>query len=420
MQRSGGAVIRMQPNFKLCQYCVGDEKVLREITGLPVAEPFSAVRMNFLDTLSKELLTDRIAKLYPDVITFAFWIRKANMEKKKTEFCADGRYRLGRGVVFHIAPSNVAVNYAYSFALGFIMGNANIVRLPSKEFKQVDIIDNAIHRVFEKNNKMDKELKPYIVFLRYGREKEINDYLSSICDVRIIWGGDRTISEIRNSALAPRANEVTFADRYSISIVDAKAYLNEQDKSRIAHNFYNDTYLTDQNACSSPRIVCWLGEEDDIGVAKDTFWAALHDVIKGEYHFQPVQFVDKLTEFCLASVNIEEIHKVQMEDNFITRIHVDRIDDKLQEFRGNSGYFYEYDTKNILDLLPLCNSKLQTISYIGSAEIVLPLIKSGVRGIDRVVKIGETMDFDFVWDGYNLVERLSRTICGCHIGRDKV
>ncbi len=48
--------------------------------------------------------------------------------------------------------------------------------------------------------------------------------------------------------------------------------------------------------------------------------------------------------------------------------------------------------------------------YYGNKEAFLPLIKSGVKGIDRVVPIGRTLDFDLIWDGYNLVERLTRSI----------
>jgi len=38
------------------------------------------------------------------------------------------------------------------------------------------------------------------------------------------------------------------------------------------------------------------------------------------------------------------------------------------------------------------------------------LVLSGIHGVDRIVPIGHTMDFDLVWDGYNLVERLTRNI----------
>ena len=43
-------------------------------------------------------------------------------------------------------------------------------------------------------------------------------------------------------------------------------------------------------------------------------------------------------------------------------------------------------------------------------EAIQPLIDLGIKGVDRVVPIGKTMDFDLLWDGYKLVERLTRTV----------
>jgi hypothetical protein len=59
----------------------------------------------------------------------------------------------------------------------------------------------------------------------------------------------------------------------------------------------------------------------------------------------------------------------------------------------------------------LCkDNRCQTLGYIGDKEMFLPLLISGVKGIDRVVPIGKTMDFDLIWDGYNLPALLTRTI----------
>ena len=91
------------------------------------------------------------------MITFAFWIRKSSTSKLRERFDRDdGYFRLGRGVAFHIAPSNVPVNYAYSLVAGLLTGNANVVRIPSKDFPQVEIINNAIKKALkdEKNAPM--------------------------------------------------------------------------------------------------------------------------------------------------------------------------------------------------------------------------------------------------------------------------
>ncbi len=408
MQRSGGAAIRMQCSSKLLKFRVGDLTSLEKMQEVPSGKPFCEERMLFLDKVSKILLSDVEARRYPDVITFAFWIRKSNMLQKMEElFCRRG-IRMGRGVVFHIAPSNIAVNYAYSLAVGFVLGNANIVRLPSKEFPQVDVINRAILKALECSE--FQKWKNYIILLHYERNKKINDFLSSICDVRVIWGGDASISEIRKSALLPRAGEVTFADRFSVCVIDAKVYQKAGNPQKIAADFYNDTYLTDQNACTSPRLVCWLGDASEIQLAKEVFWGSLHKAVCEKYQFQPIQFVDKWTNCCRAAVRFPGSRMIKMEDNRIVRVQLGCLEEAVQEYSGNSGFFFEYDLKDIMELAPVCNAKLQTVSYLGNKGELIPLIESGMRGIDRVTEIGKTMDFDFLWDGYNLIERLTREV----------
>ena len=46
--------------------------------------------------------------------------------------------RVGRGIVFHITPSNVPLNFAYSWLSGILSGNLNIVRVASKKSEQMD------------------------------------------------------------------------------------------------------------------------------------------------------------------------------------------------------------------------------------------------------------------------------------------
>ena len=64
-----------------------------------------------------------------------------------------------------------------------------------------------------------------------------------------------------------------------------------------------------------------------------------------------------------------------------------------------------------MDLRQFCNNvHCQTVGLLGDKELIRPLFLSGIKGVDRVVPIGHTMDFDLLWDGYNLVERLTRVV----------
>lgn len=386
-------------------YVTGSKELACMLSDISAKPPFEERTIAFLNDVSKALLTDPEAKKFSDVITFAFWIRRASILKLRARFEETGLFRLGRGVVFHIAPSNVPVNFAYSLVAGILTGNANIVRIPTKDFEQVKIIVRAWNRVLEQY----EDMKPYSLLVRYGREKEINDLFSSVADVRIVWGGDAAIAELRKSPMPPRSGEITFSDRYSLAVIDADCYLEQTDKAKAAEDFYNDTFLTDQNACTSPRIVVWTGNRT--GEAKEEFWKRLHCLVKERYIIQPVQSVNKLTSACLIAAQMPGCKVIRAQDNLIIRVAVPGISHDLMEYKDNSGYFFEYDCTDIMELRDLCdNKRCQTIAYIGDKDMVLPLIRLGVKGIDRVVPVGKTMDFDLIWDGYNLPALLTRTV----------
>lgn len=387
-------------------YLVGNDEIVAALKDVSPKCPFDDSVVEFLNSLSKILMKSREAKAYPDVITLGFWMRKSSVLALKERFVTDSSdIKIGRGVAFHIAPSNVPVNYAYSLLTGLLTGNANVVRIPSKDFPQVSIINKAINEALEEY----PDMKPYICLVRYGRDQKVNDMFSALADTRIIWGGDNTIAEIRKSPLGPRAGEIAFADRYSLAVIDSDKYMEVSDKERLAEEFYNDTYLSDQNACTSPRLVVWMGEKKE--EAKELFWKYEHDLVKKKYQFQSIMGINKLTSSYLMAVSKEGVHVEQREDNYIVRVNVPEVNPDLMQLKDNSGYFFEYDCDDIIEIRDFCNNThCQTIGFLGEKETIMPLLISGIKGVDRVVPIGKTMDFDFIWDGYNLVERLTRTI----------
>lgn len=392
--------------LKNVAYLVGSEETILNIASVPPRRPFDDTVVEFLNSLSKTLMRAQAAKAYPDVVTLGFWMRKASILQLKERFInQSGDIMLGRGVAFHIAPSNVPVNYAYSLLTGLLTGNANIVRVPSKDFPQVTIINQTIKEVLEEY----PEMKAYICLVRYGRDQRINDTLTRLADTRIIWGGDNTIAELRKSPLNPRAGEIAFADRYSLAVIDSGKYLEVKDKVRFAEEFYNDTYLSDQNACTSPRLIVWTGRKKE--EAKELFWGMLHDLAKRKYTFQPIMGINKLTSAYLLAAVRDDVKIEARDDNYLMRVKVGKASPELMELKDNSGYFFEYDCEDILEIRDFCdNTHCQTIGYLGDGNTITRLLESGIKGVDRVVPIGKTMDFDFIWDGYNLVERLTRTI----------
>ena len=420
-----------------------------EMSSLPALVPFDERVIDFLSDLSSAIRKDAEAKANPVIQTFAFFIRKSNLLQMKERHDTAGR--IGKGLSLHIAPSNVPVNFAYSMVSGLLSGNPCIVRASSKDFEETKIICRLIKSLYEdeKNNgEINKNYKDeiikgeinksdinkYMAVISYPHDKEITDYLSSLVNVRVIWGGDNTISEIRKSPIRPRCTEVCFADRYSMLLIDASYLISksEEDKAymeQTAKMFYNDTYLFDQNACGSPRLIYWYGKVADIEKAKKIFWDAVHASLVGKYDIQPVIAVDKTTMTYKASAEIPGCKVIPTEDNIITRVEISDLTKlpegkSLADFEAPGGFFFEYDSDGLEALKAIVDERFQTLTYIcrdkASDEsdtdsmtregIIQYIISSGLKGIDRVVPIGHSADFDLVWDGYDLIDYFTRVI----------
>jgi len=387
----------MQNNLNNLSVLTGSIENISNAAPLP---PFSNEVISFLNDLSKRLMAE---KEYSDIVTFAFWIRQASLMIEKNKY-DDLNTRLGRGIIFHIAPSNVAINFAFSLVAGLLAGNANIVRLPSKDFQQVNILVNIINELI---NNSYKYLYPYICMVKYPINKNISDELSKNCNIRVIWGGDKTIANLRLSPIKPRAYEITFADRYSAAVINADLYLKEENKQKISQNFYNDTYLSDQNACTSPRILFWIG--NDISKAKKVFWNNINSLVTDKYQLSAVQAVGKLSALYKAAANID-VCSCELNNNYITRLELDDLSDNIMDYKYNSGFFFEYNISKLDEIIAICDEKFQTLTYYGLTkdEIECFLKEKKPHGIDRVVPIGSSMDFSLVWDGHDLIREMSR------------
>lgn len=408
MRKSADVAILMQPssNYTLLYPSHIDWNAF---TGQHADEPFSAVVIDYLNALSVSLLHDRESRLYPDVVTFAFFCRKAHLLQLKEQF-ATSDTRLGRGILFHIAPGNVPVNFGYTFVAGLLAGNNNVVRVSSKEFPQVDLIIKHIKILAD--DKQHEDVASRLVLVRYDRTSDASAFFSSICNVRVIWGGDATISTIRMNELPARSFDVCFADRYSIAAIQPKAILSASDTeiAKLAENFYNDTYLFDQNACSAPHLVFWMKAEG-LSEAKQRFWNALHTLVVKKYNLQAVLAVDKLMAFCRQAVCMPT-QKKSMPDNFIVRTQVNEVPSNIDAFRCAGGYFTECDIDSIDDIAPIVSNKYQSLAYYGFQPQQLQsfVLRNRLLGLDRIVPIGDTTSFSLIWDGNNLIDMFSRIV----------
>jgi hypothetical protein len=397
-------VILMQTSSNDFKFLVGDFEIMENLPKVPALPMFSEYAVDFLAALSREILKDKRSRQYVDVTSYAYWIRKTSVENAKAKHL-DYRNRIGRGVAFHVAPSNVPVNFAVSMTSSILAGNATIIRVSNKNFEQVEIICDAMNKLLGTDF---KKMRPYFCLIRYDHNDIITQELSSICDVRIIWGGDKTIETIRKASIPPRAVEMAFADRYSIAVINSDQYL-ESNREDIAKGFYTDTYYTDQNACSSPRIVIWTGTKTE--EARKEFWISLDEIVARDYRMKPIQAVDKYTSFCMLGMLRDKVHLIS-ENNYVVRVEVDRLFPELMDYKNGGGYFFEYIATDLCEIIPILGKQCQTVSFLGeSKERIKEIVfENGVRGVDRIVPLGQTMGLEFIWDGYKMIENMSRFV----------
>jgi len=381
-----------------------------DMVHLSPEEPFSDNAVAWLNALSAALKQDPGIREYPDVVSFSFFSRKANILHLKREYCAGSSLRLGKGLAFHIAPPNVPVIFAYSMAAGLLAGNCNIIKTPSRHPEQVKMLTRALLLV--SREKRFRDYSQRIALVRYDTRSDCTACLSSRCDARIVWGSDTTINNVRKHRLSPHAIEVPFGTRYSLCVINAGRYLQEQFPRGIAEGFYNDAYLFDQNACTSPHLIIWLGSEEDVQCAKVLFWNHLHGIVKARYRPDPITSVDKMTAFCNQAVHLTGIEKMAMPDNLIWRVELKELPQDIFKYKGYGGYFFEYRASSLSEVARILTGKYQTLSYYGMEKESLTefMAVAKPRGADRIVPIGRTMDFALTWDGINLIDTLSRKI----------
>lgn len=371
--------------------------------------PFDNQVIEFLDDLSKKInLVNK--RGFTDVKAFSFFCRKKNILKLKLKHDNENSVRFGLGTLFHITPSNIPTNFAYSLIFGLISGNSNIVKVPSKQFEEIDLICKSINKVLKKKN--FSKIKQMIVVVKYEKSEEWTKKFSLISDGRLIWGGDKTIHEIKKFETKAKTIDIPFSDRYSVSILDSEKFLrlSKIETLNLIKNFYNDTYAVDQNACSSPHLILWNGKY--FNESKKKFWENLDILVKKKYEPPSISVIDnssRLVADLMENKNIKSFKKFN-KSLYVMSIKSLRNESLIKKTKW--GFFYECNIKDLNEIRFITNKKLQTITYFGFSKKYLKSFfkKNNFNGIDRVVPFGQGLNINLIWDGYNLDKILSREI----------
>ena len=374
-----------------------------------VSKIFEPNTIDFLSQISKEIFSKKKNLSFEDLATFAFWIRKKNLLKLADNYSQKDRM-IGCGLALHISPSNVPMNFAYSLVFGLLSGNNNIIRLPSKKYIQTEILIRIINKILKK--KKFNNFKNKICLIKYNKSDEISNYLSKLSDIRIIWGGDETIKKFKQYETPARCIDVTFPDRYSLSILGTKSLksLNTYDFTRIIKRFYNDTYTMDQKGCSSPQAIVWLGKENK--KIKEKFYKLLSKIAINNFDQNLAVTNEKISKLSLIAANSKLNFKLKFKNFNLVVVKLKNFNTEIEKIRPYNGTFVEINTNNLRKIKKIISKKCQTVTYFGieSKKIKNFVIESGLSGVDRIVPVGRALDMNLIWDGKDLIFSLSRII----------
>ena len=370
---------------------------------------------DFIDRFAKEILKDPQLKIYPDLVSLAFWMRKKNIAKLESAYASNkkGVVKVSVGRVIHFAPSNVDTIFIYSLFLSLMVGNQNIVRVSSKTTPQRDILINLLCKLL--NLDEFKGLQSSLLIVNYPHSDEITEYLCSSVDLRVIWGGDDTVNSISSLKLPPTANEIKFANKYSLAFIDAASLSNlaVAEFDNLVANFVNDCFWFSQQGCSSPRTVIWKNQENFTNEI-EKFWSAVS--IKAEAMFSDqVDIADIINK--LVASNLVAIHTdsciINTDHWMATRLQIEdlKVHNSLRELHCGAGLFLECGIKSVFELANIVDRKTQTIGYFGfDVQSLKKVLLDEMIYVDRIVPLGSSLEFDVIWDGYDLLESMSRNV----------
>ena len=374
------------------------------LTHNQIYKPFEKKVIDFLQQLSNCLMKDKSNLEYPEIISFAYWIRKSNIIKfEKKLNILKNEHRVGRGLVLHIPPSNVITGFLYSWAFGLISGNSNIIKVPSSN----NILNRKILSLIE--NLLSKKKNSFLAknnfFVYYNNDESINEFLSLKADCRLVWGGDKTVKKFKNYKTQIHNVDLFFADRYSFSVMQL------DDKSNLislVNNFYNDAFVMDQNACSSPHLIIWHRTKKK---QINKFWNELEKISNKKYDIDIGNAYKKFESKINHLINVKNFSTLRTNGKNISRIEINKLQKNIDSLRGKFGQFFEFKT-NDTSFLKFVGKKYQTLAVYGINKkfLINKIISMKLRGIDRVVDIGSSNSITLLWDGYDIVRNLSRVI----------
>jgi hypothetical protein len=370
--------------------------------------------VDFLHGFSRRLLAPAVARRHPELGPLGFFLRRTETERQLTRLRAglelDDALAFPRGLVFHVPPANVDTIFVYSWAVAALAGNANVVRISTRAAGVADIVLDALNESLADADPVVAQTQRMIT---YGHDDAITARLSAACDVRVVWGGDRSVTDVRRHPLAPAARDLTFPDRASFAVISVAGWLAADTAARrdAAERLANDVYWFDQAACASPRAIFLVGDPVAAGAVRAELVTLVGAAVRDKgWDVDAAMAVEKrVGAYGVAADGNASV--VAFAGNAVATLRLTAPAAAPRRWLG-AGTLPFATIDRLTDLIPVIQRKDQTLSHFGfdRAELVAFAHALGGRGIDRIVPFGAALSFAAIWDGYDLAREFCRLV----------
>lgn len=361
-----------------------------------IAQPlpcFSPLICDFVAALSARLKQD--SRRHPDLAAFGFWLRSRHIDEQRKRM--QGRAPLG--MVFHLVPSNVPTVAFYSWLMALLMGNPCVVRLSSR----IDPVQEAMLAILQELFSQPEwhGIASRTRFIRYGHDEAVTAWLSACCRLRIVWGGDETIRQIRAIPLSPAAQEMVFPDRRSMAVLDSE-WLTGLDPAcwqQTMTALQQDCTRFNQQACASPTMLCWLGTPDE------ALRQRLLEYVFFPFNNDPALTMERLIQCQMNAAMLKEGAVAVFAGSVLLTLPSPV---NLPHIGGGMASEWVADGWEAVQAV---DWNVQTCVYVG-ADIcsARDQLRIATGRIDRVVTPGQALAFEWFWDGVDMLGCCSRVI----------
>ena len=121
--------------------------------------------------------------------------------------------------------------------------------------------------------------------------------------------------------------------------------------------------MFDQNACSSPHIIFWYGNNKNYELAKNLFWNSLSSFVDKNYDNTHFKIIYKHSKYTYDVMNLKNIKNVKRYNNDLFVVDLKNVDIPLFNLKGKFGYFYQTKIQSFSKFNKFLSHKIQTLLY---------------------------------------------------------